>query len=610
MRTPLPLRITPVARETVPSFLARLAAVNGLSTRDFAVDMGFTLRRAVELETDTLGILAVRGGLDEKAMRELTSWTGSSVGEVRMSFRGEVFVSRALRNPEVRGCPVCLRQDAEGHPGRPTHAMAMRGDWQLREVSVCIRHAHPLVLLWTEGRPTDRHDMANQLQSIESAILAGKLEKKQIEPSAYDYWLDDRLATGKDDTWLATQSLYAATTFCRLLGAELLRSKASHHVDAFREAQAEGFSVARQGEGAIREALKYLSGQARGAKDEPRKAFGDIYVKLSQLYLKEEAFSIFRDFLRDEILANWPVASGETVLGKVQSERHLHSLASASKETGLGSQLLQSLLREAGALDEDKARPAHRRTFVAAQYAGLLNEIPTWVGPADMRAELGATVTEFQTLKDEGILVPRTKVPKVKNPWRKQDATQFLADLQAHAIELNSQDKAWETLQLARTRSGHSLRDILAAIGERLITLGRCDNGYHQLMVLKSEIDGFGKRVDPVEHLGLIPAAAYARTVGFRGQNGFISFIEAGHTPARRMAHPRNGLTWYYLSEEDIFAFRSRFVTTSMLAEETGRHRNTIRTDLKKAGLCHFAPEGVDFGAVYLRSDVARLFKK
>ena len=78
----------------------------------------------------------------------MLSWTGVRAGNVRMDFRGEVFVTRALRNPVMRGCPVCLREDAAGHAGPELTAMIMRGDWQMREAVTCVRHRHPLIPLW------------------------------------------------------------------------------------------------------------------------------------------------------------------------------------------------------------------------------------------------------------------------------------------------------------------------------------------------------------------------------------------------------------------------------------------------------------------------------
>jgi len=60
----LPLRATPVLRETLPSFLARMAAVNGLIVRDFAVDMGFSLRKVINLDESATDLLAERSGFE------------------------------------------------------------------------------------------------------------------------------------------------------------------------------------------------------------------------------------------------------------------------------------------------------------------------------------------------------------------------------------------------------------------------------------------------------------------------------------------------------------------------------------------------------------------
>jgi hypothetical protein len=114
--------------------------------------MGSQFRRFLELDPAAMAALVEWAGLDPRGVQELLSWTGVRAGNVRMEFRGELFVSRALRNPVLRGCPVCLREDVAGHEGPPTAAMAMRGDWQLREACVCVRHRHPLV----EGRQACR----------------------------------------------------------------------------------------------------------------------------------------------------------------------------------------------------------------------------------------------------------------------------------------------------------------------------------------------------------------------------------------------------------------------------------------------------------------------
>jgi hypothetical protein len=41
-------------RETVPSFLSRIAAMNGVACTDIALDMGFSLKRVVHLDESAL----------------------------------------------------------------------------------------------------------------------------------------------------------------------------------------------------------------------------------------------------------------------------------------------------------------------------------------------------------------------------------------------------------------------------------------------------------------------------------------------------------------------------------------------------------------------------
>jgi hypothetical protein len=77
--------------------------------------------------------------------------------------------------------------------------MAMRGDWQLREACVCVRHRHPLVELWRAEKLVDRYDIATRLSEIEPDILSGTLDRPPVIPSAYDLWLDDRLEDGREE---------------------------------------------------------------------------------------------------------------------------------------------------------------------------------------------------------------------------------------------------------------------------------------------------------------------------------------------------------------------------------------------------------------------------
>ncbi|MBJ6372485.1 TniQ family protein [Sedimentitalea arenosa] len=609
----LPLRAAPKHRETVPSFLSRMAAMNGLSATDFALDMGFSLKKIVHLEDGALRSLGSCSGLTGTQLEELVSWTGQRSGDVRTTFRYEAFVSRAVRNPIIRGCPVCLREDleeAEANRAHPLTQMTMRGDWQLRENDLCIEHSHTLVPLWESKPLVGRYDLSSRFPDVLEDIREGKLERPRVNPSPYDRWLDVRLRTGDDETWLADHTLYAATTFCTLLGAELLRLDEGTDLDQgarMRRARTLGFGVARQGEAAIKGALDDLASLADSAKAGPKRAFGHLFIDFSGEHLEKDDFTPFRKLLRDGIVRNWPVAAGESVLGFVQDERQRHSVLTASDETGIGPSLLEKFLVHAGAIGADDDRPIARKTFDARAYADLLAEIPTLVGPIGMQRAMGATKGQLESLAKDGVLAPRIDNPMVKSPWRVSDGVALVAELQEMAIPIESSDESWESIQDARHRSDLGVGTIIAGVRAGHLRLGRRPDleGYAAFHVEKDEIDRMKAERTMADGGPLITAAAFGRLVGIRTQGWFEKLAGSGHTPATRRPHPKYGGEWVFASESDIEEFRKRFLTSTMMKDEFGLNsRKKLQAALKR-----FAPNGEDHGPLYLREDVEAFLK-
>ncbi|MBY6203222.1 TniQ family protein [Maritalea mobilis] len=599
----------PAPRETLFSYLARLAATWQTEAPDLAYDMGASFKRLLDQDEDALEILADWAQLEPDLLEELLSWTGVRTGEVRMEFRGEVFVSRALRNPVMRGCPICLREDALRANGSGTTAMVMRGDWLFREVTLCIEHGHPLVPLWTATAVKDRFDIGARLRELEHDIMSGALDQACVTPSAYDLWLDQRLEKGTDGTWFREHSVFAVTTFLKGLGEAMARRGTAGQHSSPDNPHALGFDAAVYGPEAARRVLDQIAATTTGYLDEPSGVFRRLYSNLARDYLDEEAFAPFRQILRDCILAHWPIGPGEVVLGECLEERRLHSLTTAAAETGMGVLVLEHFLTEAGALIPNDPKPANRRLFDAQAYAALLSEIPTLVGPIAMRNAMGATRQELSALAEDGLLVPRTRVKKVKNPWRISDGVALVEDLSANAVPVGETDKDWETLLLARNRRNVSLIELIGAVREKRLQVGQRVGveGFHGIVVAKVEVD----RVVPPQKTtldvvldeapGTVSAAEFGRSVGLRDGGAFLALIEAGHVPAQAIEHPRTGRPQYRMNPEHIEAFHRRFVTLTTLSAETGKHRNTLKGLFKSEGIKPFAPDGQDYGPVYLR---------
>lgn len=595
----LPLRVDPKPRETLPSFFSRVAAANGCGPAQFALEMGFSLKRILNLEPWTLQRFFQLSGLERTQADELVSWTGINVGNVRTELRNEVFVSRAVRSPTVRGCPACLREDAAGEAS-PMLSMYLRGEWQIRGNNVCLRHDLTLVPLWTHATTVARYSVFDRLFENLDKILSGSHDGAPMRPSEYDWWLYHRLQNRSDQTWFRAIGLYPAVTFCELLGTELLRVGAVTTTTKNRPSVI-GFLAANAGPKKIEEALSKLLSHAKEAALEPRGVYGSLFTYLDRASRDDPAFDQLRTLLRSHIFQHWPLAPGTEIFGQSLTSRKIHSIATASREIGIGQALLDDLLTEAGALDPKDKRGPRQKTFELAPFAQLLTDIPSWVGPNEMQNAIGATKTELRTLMEDKILSPRSKLPKVKSPWSVADGRALLDHLKSFTQRrVSASEAGWMTLQAARTHSKLTLSKILNSIETGKLTIGQVEGreGYHSFVVAKEELAPLlGHEAEP----DLVPAAAFGREIGLRGKDSFLKFVSDGHTPAQTAPHPVTGHTFLYMSPEDIAAFRRKFVTPSMLAVETGAYRNTIVAALASHHVPRHMPGGTDYGPIYLR---------
>ena len=493
MTQKFPLRPTPVHRETIPSFISRLAAMRKTTTRKFALHMGTSLRKLSQDDDTALAELAYWGGLSDAQFEEMKSWTGMSIGEVKQRFRGEDHGSRTLRSPRVRGCPICLREDHEGKKGTPAENMAMRGHWQLRSVTACIRHSHPLVVLWEAGAVLKRYDYQARINEIAPKILSGAFDQDTCEITEFDLWLDTKLDTGADDTWLDSQPLYASLTFGKLLGAEVeklrgqtLKTKTPNSSTANNTA----FAIMRKGEAAIEAILIELSEATHSGLRDKSATYGKLYHSFNELYCTNPAFSTYQRIFRDVLLKIWDFDDGEIVLGEPLQERILHSVTSAAGKVGTKPQLMEAYLINAGALQHDDKRPFNRKTFDAKEYIHIIEEAASLVTIGDVIKTLHATKAEVEKLILEGHIVPRTSDKKIRKKWSVKEAAEFLASLQKNVIPLQDA-QGWERLLQSSNRIKKPLTFLIDLILNGDLKVGRMTEGFNGLVVQKSDVDRF-----------------------------------------------------------------------------------------------------------------------
>ena len=153
---------------------------------------------------------------------------------------------------------------------------------------------------------------------------------------------------------------------------------------------------------------------------------------------------------------------------------------------------------------------------------------------------------------------------------------------------------------------------MIAAIEDGSLDVGAKEGvaGFHGIVVRTEQLAPLltiEERPDPTEGGKLQSSAAFGRSIGLRDNGSFAALIEAGYVSAKARLHPGTKRMQYWMEEADITAFTARFATPTMLIAETGLHRNTLYKLLDAARVEPFAPNGKDFGAVFLRSDLTKI---
>jgi hypothetical protein len=189
---------------------------------------------------------------------------------------------------------------------------------------------------------------------------------------------------------------------------------------------------------------------------------------------------------------------------------------------------------------------------------------------------MGATRAELTAREADGTLLPRTKVPTIKAPWRLSDGRALIDDLTRLARPLPAETPGWETIQLAHKRLGLSVARIVAAIREGALVAGQCADAcrYHGICVECCAVDRLNSRQprSPMPMDGEMNAAIFARSIGLRQKGAFLAPIVGVHTPATEALNPVMTRRQLHMTAEDVAAFHDRFTTPTQMRARTGLH--------------------------------------
>ena len=487
---PLPVTVPLQSRETAFSYMSRLAARNELSAVDFGRYTGVTFTKVIRGDPETLNMLASRGGIN---FDDLQAWSLSPADGPRHKFAGGLFPSKTVLHPKMRACPVCLREDAERSDLPPEQSMTVKGNWLIPHVMICLKHEHPLVEMWHQSEATARYDTAAHFARISPAIMSGKFDQDQREPTDFDIWIDNRISGSQTETWLDQHDLHAASTFCRMLGHALLRHEmsapSSAHPDSRWALYQMGFDVARHGVIAIREALQGLQDLPCNPQQGPKAIFPLLYDRLAHDHRGDLAYEPFSAILRQHLLETWPLGIGDELMGEPVTERRLHSLHTAARETGIDPRRLRAMLINAGLLDDSKNDAW--ATFDAHAAAEILAHLTELLDAKNFCEAFSMTRSQFNLLVADRVLVSALKLAGTKNIWSPRQGQALLDELLQGAEQLRQAQHGWEHISKSAQRLKLRPKAIIDAIKDgRINRVGNHSDfdGYAAIYVYHHEV--------------------------------------------------------------------------------------------------------------------------
>lgn len=573
----LPLR----KQETPESFCSRSALLLGLSARAFSLDMGRPLQKIVDGEPEALEALARRTHSDS---RQLAAGSVTKIGERRYTFEGQAFVRESLSRKTLRVCPRCLICDMDTQDGPSGTRPFGRTLWLIGSVRTCPEHGIGLVTISEDGHPHRVHDFAALVQPALPALVNLEANAPRRTVSALENYVITRCAAGSSNNlpFLNALPLYAATKGCEVIGAIALHGigfRAEHlSSEQWHEAGAAGFEIASEGEDSIRAFLSGLQDRFISTRSDwgPKLVFGRLYEWLAH-ESEDPAFDPLRDIIRRHVVETMPVGPGDNVFGREVTVRYIHSVRSASLETGAHPKRLRKLLHAAGHVtSEAMALSDARVMFDAEATQGFLERVSEAMTLREAADYLNVPRPHDRLLFEAGFIVPFVRGGNGilnDHAFAKRDLDAFLERLLADASEVVQEDEALLPIPSAAKRASCSAMEIIRLLLDRQLTRVR-----H-----RDDVPGYmSVLVDPEE----------------------IKPFVHGHLPSRIEINPVNRCPRQVVKQEDLDAFIGRYVTLHAAAKDAGVHFLRLKSRLTSAGIDPAFPPEIVHATFYNRKSV------
>lgn len=575
MTSMLWLRALPAPYETPLSNASRNAVLNhqlrGVSA--FCTDLGLDFMGLRDCNPAAVARLAQLLGVSPSAF---------DAGIVRRegndyTIRGERLLKPSLRRDRIHVCPACLADDIANSSLPPSASAYCRSHWQLDAIRCCPHHELELIEI---PSVLDAHarDFAAQVEPQLVGLHGLPFRAISRSETLFQQYLLARLDGNAPPTeFLDELEFHAASRLCEILGVTLwLGESRKLNTLSNREwlrAGELGFSFARYGRGGIRSALSELQrvfAYSRSGNDGPQAVLGRVYKWLA-FGCEDAAFDPVRDLFREYIVESMPIGTGEMLFGEAVQRRKLHSVRTASLETGAHPKQLRKVLLALGALrPEDAEHPDAWSLFDADAHSGLLEDVreamplrvaSNYIGAGRVQGRLlfeGNYIRPFVFKSDENGLR--------EHLFSKRELDAFLLRLFERA-EIAADNDQFVSIPTAAKRANCSSKEILDLVMSGQIESRRLPGPatFMSLLVdyleVRSKVRGeYAGEVTAQEATALIRTADVATR----------ALIKAGVLPTRTAINPKNRCPVEVISLTAIEEFRRTYCTSGEISRDIG----------------------------------------
>ncbi|WP_419951735.1 TniQ family protein [Methylobacterium sp.] len=558
--------------ESLTSFTSRLSVLHSFApVRGFLHYLGLNFSALASGDPGAIEKLAELTNVSTEALQTNAIRRN---GEA-FTFRGQTMLRSMMRRSRYFACPACIAEDIAASKLAPECAVYGRAFWQFAPIRACPTHGIALQPIGEARLPSEFHDFARGVRPALDHLDRLVGQAVSIEPSRAQAYLIGRFeGHTRAPLWLDNLAWHVAARVCEMLGAVSIFGptvplRTLTDADWHRAGDV-GFGIAQSGEAGVRAFLSDLQAtnpSSWNAVDGAQAMFGRLYQWLA-FGAPHADFDPIRDVMFRHIVETTPIAPGETLFGRRVEYRSVHSIRTASQDTGRHPKTLRKILLAQGVIDrDDDGSLDHHVRFDAAQTQALLAHHEDAVSIKGLETYLNTGRVQAKILVKHGFIEPlhsHSSAQRQRPTFSTADLDHFLYMLTDRAVPATNPAPPIVNIPGAAKRANCGAHEVIRLILDRKLGWVGQDEavpGYLGILVNADEVKRFvhGKTLD-----GLTARAIEKRLK--TSTKVVTGLIEKGYLPTQTCINPINRCPVQIVENAVVDAFDRKYILLAEMA--------------------------------------------